>query len=180
MHWMVYASVAIVGLIAGAVNGLGNWAVFACLEKGAVTFRPTLTQCSDGHSPADCARKMVDAGAAVVGVTCEQGLDRILAITREMRNAVSVPIAAQPSAFRTTDAVPCFTKLPQFPDEMESIQLPRNAFERFAKKHMRKAFNSWEAAVDAMPLTSMLSRADCLLQLKLRSVMLANHSGLSM
>jgi len=24
-----------VGLIAGAVNGLGNWAVFACLEKGA-------------------------------------------------------------------------------------------------------------------------------------------------
>ena len=25
----------LVGLIAGAVNGLGNWAVFACLEKGA-------------------------------------------------------------------------------------------------------------------------------------------------
>lgn len=28
-------NVLIVGLIAGAVNGLGNWAVFACLEKGA-------------------------------------------------------------------------------------------------------------------------------------------------
>jgi bacterial/archaeal transporter family protein len=27
--------VVLVGLIAGAVNGLGNWAVFACLEKGA-------------------------------------------------------------------------------------------------------------------------------------------------
>jgi len=27
--------VLMVGLIAGAVNGLGNWAVFACLEKGA-------------------------------------------------------------------------------------------------------------------------------------------------
>jgi transporter family protein len=27
--------VIFVGLIAGAVNGLGNWAVFACLEKGA-------------------------------------------------------------------------------------------------------------------------------------------------
>ena len=24
-----------VGLVAGAVNGLGNWVVFACLEKGA-------------------------------------------------------------------------------------------------------------------------------------------------
>jgi transporter family protein len=29
------AKVIFVGLIAGAVNGLGNWAVFACLEKGA-------------------------------------------------------------------------------------------------------------------------------------------------
>jgi len=27
--------VILVGLIAGAVNGFGNWAVFACLEKGA-------------------------------------------------------------------------------------------------------------------------------------------------
>lgn len=27
--------IILVGLIAGAVNGLGNWAVFACLERGA-------------------------------------------------------------------------------------------------------------------------------------------------
>lgn len=99
-----------------------------------MTFRPTLAQCSDGHSPADCARAMVDAGAAVVGVNCEQEPDRIVAITREMRKAVKVPIAAQPAAFRTTDATPCFTKLPQFPDEMEAIQIPRGAFERFAEK----------------------------------------------
>jgi betaine-homocysteine S-methyltransferase len=99
-----------------------------------MTFRPTLTLCSDGHTPADCARAMVDAGATVVGVNCEQEPERILAITREMRKAVSVPIAAQPAAFRTTDAVPCFTKLPQFPDEMEAIQLPRSSFQRFAEK----------------------------------------------
>jgi len=43
-------------------------------------------------------------------------------------------IAAQPAAFRTTDSTPCFTRLPQFPDEMEAIQLPRTAFERFAEK----------------------------------------------
>ena len=98
-----------------------------------MTFRPTLTQCSDGHSPADCARAMVDAGAAVVGVNCEQEPARILTIIREMRKAVSVPLAAQPSAFQTTDAVPCFTKLPQFPDGMEAIQLPRSAFQRFAE-----------------------------------------------
>src|SRR5882672_3872205 len=99
-----------------------------------MTFRPTLTQCSDGHSPADCARAMVDAGAAVVGVNCEQEPDRILAITREMGKAVKVPIAAQPAAFRTSDATPCFTKLPQFPDEMEAIQLPRSSFEQFAER----------------------------------------------
>jgi len=77
---------------------------------------------------------MVDAGAAVVGVNCEQEPDRILAITREMRKAVGVPIAAQPAAFRTTDATPCFTKLPQFPDEMETIQIPRSSFESFAER----------------------------------------------
>src|SRR6267142_2099679 len=99
-----------------------------------MTFRPTLSQCSDGHSPADCARAMVDAGAAVVGVNCEQEPDRMLAITREMGKAVSVPIAAQPAAFRTTDATPCFTRLPEFPDEMEAIQLPRSSFEQFAER----------------------------------------------
>jgi len=31
----LHARVISVGLLAGAVNGLGNWAVFACLEKGA-------------------------------------------------------------------------------------------------------------------------------------------------
>lgn len=99
-----------------------------------MTFRPKLSECTDGHSPADCARAMVDAGAEVVGVNCEQEPDRILSIIREMRKAVSVPLAAQPAAFRTTDETPCFTRLPQFPDEMESIQLPRRAFRTFAEK----------------------------------------------
>src|SRR5947208_12767524 len=98
-----------------------------------MTFRPTLTQCSDGHSPAACARAMVDAGAAAVGANCEQEPDRMLAIIREMRKAVSVPIAAQPAAFHTTDATPCFTRLAQFPDELEAIQLPRSSFEHFAE-----------------------------------------------
>ena len=99
-----------------------------------MTFRPKLTECSDGHSPADCARAMVDAGAVAVGANCEQEPERMLTIIREMRKAVSVPIAAQPAAFRTTDAMPCFTRLPQFPDELEAIQLPRSSFERFAEK----------------------------------------------
>jgi len=99
-----------------------------------MTFRPKLTECTDGHSPADCARAMVDEGASSIGANCEQEPERMLSIIREMRKAVSVPIAAQPATFRTTDSMPCFTKLPQFPDEMEAIQLPRGAFETFAKQ----------------------------------------------
>jgi betaine-homocysteine S-methyltransferase len=99
-----------------------------------MTFRPKLSECSDGHSPADCARAMVDKGASVVGANCEQEPERMLAIIREMRKAVTVPIAAQPAAFRTTEAMPCFTRLPQFPDELEAIQLARSPFEHFAGK----------------------------------------------
>jgi betaine-homocysteine S-methyltransferase len=76
---------------------------------------------------------MADAGAAIIGVNCEQEPDRLLSIIRKMREAVNIPMAAQPAAFRTTDAVPCFTRLPQFPDEMEAIQIQRNVFEDFAE-----------------------------------------------
>jgi len=99
-----------------------------------MTFRPRLTECSDGHSPSDCARSMIGAGADVVGANCEQEPERLLTIIREMRKAVTLPIAAQPAAFRTNESIPCFTRLPQFPDELESLQLPRTSFEHFAQQ----------------------------------------------
>lgn len=99
-----------------------------------MTFRPKVSECSDGHSPTDCARAMVEAGADTVGANCEQEPDRMLAVIREMRRAVKVPIAAQPAAFRTTNAIPCFTRLPEFPDDMEAIQVARSSFEQFAAR----------------------------------------------
>jgi betaine-homocysteine S-methyltransferase len=96
-----------------------------------MTFRPKLTECSDGYSPAECAKAMAGAGADAVGANCEQEPERMLTILRDMQRAVSVPIAAQPAGFRTSDAMPCFTRLPEFPDGMEQIQLPRAAFEKF-------------------------------------------------
>jgi betaine-homocysteine S-methyltransferase len=44
-----------------------------------------------------------------------------------------VPLAAQPAAFRTTDETPCFTRLPQFPDALETIQVARQEFTDFAR-----------------------------------------------
>jgi betaine-homocysteine S-methyltransferase len=98
-----------------------------------MSFRPRLTESNDGHSPNACAQAMVAAGAQIVGANCEQEPKRMLSILREMRTAVDVPIAAQPAAFRTTDDIPCFTRMPQFPDQLETIQLSRQEFTDFAR-----------------------------------------------
>jgi betaine-homocysteine S-methyltransferase len=99
-----------------------------------MSFRPTTTRSADGHSPAECARVLAGEGARVVGANCEQDPERMLPILREMRRAVPVPLAAQPSAFRGTDETPCFTKLPQFPDELETIQASRRSFYELARQ----------------------------------------------
>ncbi len=98
-----------------------------------MSFRPLVKQCTDGFSPADCARAMADLGAVAVGANCEQGPDVMLPLLREMRAASSVPIAAQPSAFETTPECQSFTRLPQFPDDLETIQLSRSEFVRLGK-----------------------------------------------
>ena len=96
-----------------------------------MSFRPLITQCTDGHAPAECAKVMADHGAIAVGANCEQEPRRMLPLLREMRAAVNVPIAAQPAAFRTTDDCHCFTRQPAFPDALETIQVSRREFEEF-------------------------------------------------
>ncbi|MBX9624435.1 MAG: homocysteine S-methyltransferase family protein [Gemmataceae bacterium] len=117
-----------IGLECAAISGLPVIAF--------MSFRPTVDACSDGHSPAECAKAMADGGAALVGANCEQEPARMLPLLRAMRAAVKDPVgvAAQPAAFRTTDQTPCFTKLPQFPDDMETIQVSRREFREFGRQ----------------------------------------------
>jgi betaine-homocysteine S-methyltransferase len=98
-----------------------------------MSLRPLVTECSDGHTPAECARVMADLGAIAVGANCEQDPQRMLGILRQMRDAVDVPIAAQPAAFRTTDECHSFTRLPEFPDNLETIQISRRSFADFGR-----------------------------------------------
>jgi betaine-homocysteine S-methyltransferase len=98
-----------------------------------MSFRPKLLESSDGYSAAECARVMVEGGAAAVGANCEQEPQRMLEILRQMRAAVDLPLAAQPAAFRTSDETPCFTRMPAFPDELETIQIPRKRFQEFGQ-----------------------------------------------
>ena len=86
---------------------------------------------------------MADGGAALVGANCEQEPARMLPILRAMRAAVGdrVGIAAQPAAFRTTDQTPCFTKLSQFPDDLETIQVSRRDFREFGRQAKQEGIN---------------------------------------
>jgi betaine-homocysteine S-methyltransferase len=76
---------------------------------------------------------MAEHGAAAVGANCEQNPQRMLGVLAEMRAAVDLPLAAQPSAFRTTDERQSFTRLPEFPDDLETIQVSRMEFENFGR-----------------------------------------------
>jgi betaine-homocysteine S-methyltransferase len=86
----------------------------------------------EGDSPADCARKLRDAGAEVVGVNCLRSPDQTLPIVEEMRGAVGGFVAAQPVGYRTTDDEPDFTAWPSFPFALDPMQLPRQAMAAFA------------------------------------------------
>jgi betaine-homocysteine S-methyltransferase len=113
-------------------------ALKAAAESGlpavaTMSFRPLVTQCSDGHTPAECARKMAELGAIAVGANCEQDPSRMLPLLREMRSAANIPIAAQPAAFRTTDDCHSFTRLREFPDDLETIQISRQSFAEFGR-----------------------------------------------
>lgn len=105
-----------------------------------MSFRPALDTSTDGHSPEQCAREMARAGAAAVGANCEQEPARMLSVLKAMGAAARVPVVAQPAAFRTSDETPCFTKMPQFPDELETIQVSRRAFEEFGRAAAEHAF----------------------------------------
>ncbi len=98
-----------------------------------MSFRPLISKCTDGHTPAECAKVMADLGAVAVGANCEQNPHQMLPLLREMRAATTVPLAAQPAAFHTTDSCHSFTRLPAFPDDLETIQVSRTEFLDFGR-----------------------------------------------
>jgi betaine-homocysteine S-methyltransferase len=95
----------------------------------------------EGDAPADCARKLVDAGADIVGVNCLNGPEQQLRIATEMREAVSGYVAAQPVAYRTTDEEPDFTATPSFPYGLDPLQLSRQDMAGYAREAMGTGLN---------------------------------------
>jgi betaine-homocysteine S-methyltransferase len=113
------------------------------VERAKATGLPTMVTMSfealpakayEGASPAECAKRLAEAGADIVGVNCLNAPDQQLPIAREMVRAVggSVPVASQPVAYATTDDRPDFTAWDEFPEGLTSMTLPREALGRFA------------------------------------------------
>ena len=87
----------------------------------------------EGHGPAECARRLVDAGADVVGINCLRNPATTLPLMREVRAAVSGFVACQPTAYRTPDHQHDFTALPEFPLGLDPLQLTREEMAAYAR-----------------------------------------------
>src|SRR6476646_3465320 len=60
---------------------------------------------------ADACKRIADAGADVVGLNCIRGPATMMPLLREVRQAVSIPMAALPVPYRTSDGEPSFQSL---------------------------------------------------------------------
>jgi betaine-homocysteine S-methyltransferase len=98
-----------------------------------MSFEQTVPRSYEGDTPADCARKLADAGADIVGVNCLNGPEQQLPIALEMRGAISGYVAAQPVAYRTTADQPDFTATGNFPYELDPLQLSRREMAEYAR-----------------------------------------------
>src|SRR6266702_6028869 len=90
---------------------------------------------TDGKSAAEAARALVDAGADIVGMNCLRSPEHTLPFMEQMRKAVPHAfVAAQPVAYRTPADKPDFTSLPQFPFELDPLQLSRREMAAYAQR----------------------------------------------
>lgn len=101
--------------------------VTICFEKQNAT--------AEGKSAGEAAKALADAGADIVGMNCLRPPEHMLPSLEEMRKAVpNVFLASQPVAFRTPADKPDFTSLPQFPFELDPLQLTRKEMAAYAQR----------------------------------------------
>lgn len=99
-----------------------------------MSFEQPVPRAYEGDTPAECARRLRDAGADIVGVNCLNGPEQQLPIAIEMREAVDGFVGAQPVAYRTSGDKPDFTAWPNFPYELDPMQLSRHEMAEFARR----------------------------------------------
>ena len=96
-----------------------------------MSFRAEMTT-PDGFSAGECATRLADAGAEIVGVNCMRDPERTYPIIEEMRAATDVYLAAQPVAYACSNETPWFTGTAAFPDRLEPTRMTRYEMGDFA------------------------------------------------
>ena len=86
----------------------------------------------DGFSAAECAKRLSDAGADIVGVNCMRDPERTYPIIEQMRGATDAYLAAQPVAYACSNETPWFTGTAAFPDRLEPTRMTRYEMSEFA------------------------------------------------
>jgi len=100
-----------------------------------MSFEQPVPRSYEGDAPAECARRLADAGADIVGVNCLNGPEQQLPIAIEMRQAVpETYVASQPVAYRTTADRPDFTAWEAFPYALDPMQLSRQEMADFVRR----------------------------------------------
>ena len=113
--WAAEAGVDFV--IAETLSWLGEALVATeVIKRAGLTAVVTITahqdpDMRDGATPAEACRRLEAAGADVVGLNCSRGPQTMLPLLKEVREAVSVPVAALPVPYRTTEEQPSFQSL---------------------------------------------------------------------
>jgi betaine-homocysteine S-methyltransferase len=113
--WAAEAGVDFV--IAETISWLGEaLAATEVIKDAGLPAVVTLTahkdpQMREGVSPAEACKRLEAAGADVVGLNCSRGPWTMLPLLEEVRNAVSVHVAALPVPYRTTEEQPSFQSL---------------------------------------------------------------------
>lgn len=92
-------------------------------------------QTAEGKNASEAAKALVDAGADIVGMNCLRPPEHMFRALEEMRKAVpNAFLAAQPVAYHTPADKPDFTSLPQFPFELDPLQLSRKEMAAYAQR----------------------------------------------
>jgi len=111
-----------------------------CAKKTGLPVMVTIcfeneNQTAEGKSAAEAAKALVEAGADIVGMNCLRPPEHMLGPLEQMRKAVpNAFLAAQPVAYHTPADKPDFTSLPQFPFELDPLQLSRKEMAAYAQR----------------------------------------------
>ncbi|MDQ2797130.1 MAG: homocysteine S-methyltransferase family protein, partial [Actinomycetota bacterium] len=95
----------------------------------------------------EACRILADHGAAIVGLNCSRGPATMLPLLARIRDAVDIPVAAQPVPYRTDDATPAFESLVGsdgqrlFPIQLEGVGHTRFEMADFAREAATMGIN---------------------------------------